>query len=166
MRAGGPLGAEEDEMADRWTEAKDVAMAGFRDPGPAHLNCAQAVISFAAHGFGLDPATVNLARYMGGGSVGMGEMCGAVEGAVLALGMRDYFAPAEHPAIDPAEKEALQGLIRDFSEQYGSATCRGLTGHDISTKEGYDLFKSSPVAQRCDDYVAWVCDHLRSVLKD
>lgn len=161
---GGRSAARESDVVERWTEAKELAMAGFRDPGPAHLNCAQAVVMFAAHGLGIDPATVNLARYMGGGSVGMGEMCGAVEGAVLALGMRDYYAPAEHPAIDPGEKDALQSLIRDFREQFGSATCRGLTDHDISTKEGYDLFKADPIAQRCDDYVAWVCDRLRTLL--
>ncbi len=151
-------------MTDRWTEAKEVAMAGFRDPEAAHLNCAQAVVLFTAHGFGIDPATVALARYMGGGTVGMGEICGAVEGVVVSLGMRDYFEQAEHPAVDPQEKVALQALIRDFSEQFGSATCRGLTGHDISTKEGYDRFKADPVSQRCDDYVAWACDRLRSML--
>lgn len=156
--------AKEDGVTDRWTEAKEVAMAGFRDPGPMHLNCAQAVVSSAAHGFDLDPATVTLARYMGGGSVGMGEICGAVEGVVLSLGMRDYFAPAEHPGVDPEEKAALQALIRDFGDQFGSATCRGLTGHDISTKKGYDRFKADPVSERCDEYVAWACDRLRSLL--
>ncbi|MBU2602431.1 MAG: C-GCAxxG-C-C family protein [Actinobacteria bacterium] len=151
-------------MTDRWTEAKEVAMAGFRDSAATHLNCAQAVVLFAAHGFDLDPATVTLARYMGGGSVGMGEICGAVEGVVLSLGIRDYFAPSEHPSVDAGEKALLQTLIRDFGDQFGSATCRGLTGHDISTKEGYDQFKADPISQRCDDYVAWACDRLRSML--
>jgi len=151
-------------VTDRWIEAKEVAMAGFRDPGPTHLNCAQAVVLFAAHGFDLDPAAVTLARYMGGGSVGMGEICGAVEGVVVSLGMRDYFDPLEHPGVDAGEKASLQALIKDFSDQFGSATCRGLTGHDISTKEGYDTFKADPISQRCDEYVAWACDHLRSLL--
>jgi len=151
-------------VVDKWTEAKELAMAEFRDPGPAHLNCAQAVALFAAHGFGIDPAAVTVARYMGGGSVGMGEMCGAVEGAVLSLGLRDFFSSAEHPAIDPAEKDSLQAFIRDFRAQFGSTTCLGLTGQDISTKEGYDLFKADPISLRCEDYVAWACDRLGSML--
>lgn len=151
-------------MVDRWTEAKEIAMAGFHDQGPAHLNCAQTVVLFAAHALRDDEAAAAVARYMGGGSVGMGEMCGAVAGAVVSLGLRDYFSPSEHPAVDPEEKGALQALIRDFGEQFGSATCRGLTGHDISTKEGYDRFKADPASQRCDDYVAWICDRLGSML--
>ncbi|MHB0979217.1 MAG: C-GCAxxG-C-C family protein [Thermoleophilia bacterium] len=151
-------------MVDRWTEAKEIAMAGFRDPGPAHLNCAQTVVQFAAHALRDDESAVTVARYMGGGSVGMGEICGAVEGAVLSLGLRDYFSLADRPAIDPGEKESLQALIRDFSTQFGSVTCRGLTGHDISTKEGYDRFKADPASQRCDDYVSWVCDRLGAML--
>ena len=152
------------DVLDRWSEAKELAMAGFRDPGPTHLNCAQAVVQFAAHGLRGDPESIALARYMGGGSVGMGEMCGAVEGAVLALGLRDYLSLSEHPTIDLSDKERLQELIRDFRTLFGAATCRGLTGHDISTGEGYERFKAAPVSRRCDDYVEWVCDRLGSML--
>jgi C_GCAxxG_C_C family probable redox protein len=101
---------------------------------------------------------------MGGGSVGMGEMCGAVEGAVLALGLRDYLSPNEHASVDAADKESLQALIRDFRTLFGSATCRGLTGQDISSPEGYARFKADPISQRCEDYVAWACDRLGSIL--
>lgn len=152
------------DALDRWSEAKERAMAGFRDPGPAHLNCAQAVVQFATHGLCGDPKSLALARYMGGGSVGMGEMCGAVEGAVLALGLRDYLSLSDHPTIDSADKEHLQELIRDFRTLFGAATCLGLTGHDISTGEGYERFKADPVSRRCDDYVAWVCDRLGAML--
>lgn len=152
-------------MVDRWTEAKEVAMAAFRDPGPAHVNCAQAVVQFSVHAFQDDPDAVTVARYMGGGSVGMGATCGAIEGAVAALGLRDYFSPADHAGIDAGEKEALQALIRDFEEEFGSVACRGLTGFDISTPEGYALFRADPVSQRCDDFVSWVCDRLGSMLR-
>lgn len=152
------------QLVDRRIEAKEHAMAAFRDPGTTHLNCAQAVVLFAAHALPYDAEAVTVARYMGGGSVGMGEMCGAVEGAVLALGLRDFLFPAKHPAIDPTEKEALQALIRDFREQFGSATCLGLTGQDISTKEGYDHFKADAISLRCEEYVGWTCDRLGSML--
>ncbi len=152
------------ETMDDWAVAKQLAMEEFRDTGPGHLNCAQAVVRFAAHGLRGDPASVTFARYMGGGSVGMGEMCGAVEGAVLALGLRDYLSPNEHASVDAADKESLQALIRDFRTLFGSATCRGLTGQDISSLEGYARFKADPISQRCDDYVAWACDRLGSIL--
>ncbi len=112
-------------------------MARFRDPGSAPMNCAQTVVLFVSQCLGIDLQAITVARYMGGGSVGMGETCGAVEGAVTSLGLRDYFAPDEHPAMAPDDKQALQQLIRDFREEFGSATCRGLTGCDISSAEGY-----------------------------
>ncbi|MHB1343198.1 MAG: C-GCAxxG-C-C family protein [Thermoleophilia bacterium] len=152
-------------MVDRWTEAKELAMAAFRDLGPAHVNCAEAVVKFSVHAFQDDPDAVTVARYMGGGSVGMGATCGAIEGAVTALGLRDYFSPADHAGIDAGEKAALQALIRDFEEEFGAVTCRGLTGFDISTPEGYALFRADPVSQRCDDFVSWVCDRLGSMLR-
>jgi C_GCAxxG_C_C family probable redox protein len=156
---------QEDELVERWEEAREAAMAGFREAGPGHLNCAQAVVRFAASALGFDPAAVVAARYMGGGSVGMGETCGAVEGAVVSMGLRDYFALDRHPDVLPVEKEALQDFIREFERQFGSVTCRGLTGYDISSPEGYDRFKQDVVSHRCDDYVAWVVDHLRPLLE-
>lgn|GEM_PF-635930 len=152
------------DAVDRWNEAKELGMAEFRATGPDHLNCAQAVVRYAAHGLRADPESVALARYMGGGSVGMGEMCGAVEGAVMALGLRDYVSLPDHPTIDAADKESLQELIRDFRTLFGAATCRGLTGHDISTSEGYERFKAHPASRRCEDYVAWACDRLGPML--
>jgi C_GCAxxG_C_C family probable redox protein len=151
--------------ADTWQDAKDKAMAGFLDNGPAHLNCAQAAVAFAAFGLGLDPRLVLAARYMGGGSVGMGHLCGALSGAILAPGLRDFFAGAEWPDRAAPDKPALQQLIRDFEAEFGTATCLGLTGHDISSKEGYRVFKHDPIAKRCADYVAWVCDRLEPILK-
>lgn len=151
--------------ADDWQDAKDKAMAGFLDHGPAHLNCAQAVVTFAAFGLGLDPRLVLAARYMGGGSVGMGHLCGALSGAILAPGLRDFFSGAEWPDPAAPDKAALQQLIRDFEAKFGTSTCLGLTGHDISSKEGYQVFRQAPISERCADYVAWACDHLEPILK-
>ena len=130
--------------ADTWQDAKDMAVAGFLDDGPAHLNCAQAVVAFAAATLGLDPRLVLAARYMGGGSVGMGHLCGALSGAILAPGLRDFFSGAEWPDSTAPDKAALQRLMRDFEAEFGTATCLGLTGHDISSKEGYRDFKRRP----------------------
>jgi C_GCAxxG_C_C family probable redox protein len=147
-----------------WQEGKERALADFLDTGPDRLNCGQAVVLCGAVGLGNDDKAVAVARYTGGGSVGMGEMCGAVEGAVISMGLRDYFSPADHPRIDDAEKDALQRLISDFRAEFGDATCRGLTGYDMRTKEGHDAFKADPKSKRCADYVAWVCDRLEALL--
>ena len=70
-------------------EAKTAALAEFNDPGPAHINCCQAVVRFAVLVLGCDPGLVTVGRYFGGGIAGMGETCGAITGTAMALGMRD-----------------------------------------------------------------------------
>ncbi|MCJ7797235.1 MAG: C-GCAxxG-C-C family protein, partial [Thermoleophilia bacterium] len=150
---------------DTWQDAKDIAVTSFLDNGPAHLNCAQAVVVFAAHALQFDPKAVLAARYMGGGSVGMGHLCGALSGAILAPGLRDFFSGAEWPDRAAPDKGALQQLIRDFEAEFGTATCLGLTGHDISSKEGYRAFKQDKISKRCADYVAWTCDRLEPILR-
>jgi C_GCAxxG_C_C family probable redox protein len=145
-------------------QSRDEALAAFQDQSPDHLNCAQAVVYFGTKVLDGDPQFVALADYMGGGSVGMGQMCGALAGAVLALGVRDYLAPEARHAELPASKATLQQLIGDFEMAFGNATCRGLTGYDIRTKEGYAEFKQDPISDRCADYVSWVCDRLGPAL--
>jgi C_GCAxxG_C_C family probable redox protein len=149
---------------DEIEKSRDAAIARFREQGPSRLNCAQAVVAFMAGALEQDPELVALGNYMGGGSVGMGHMCGALSGAVLALGVRDYLAPAPRPEPSPKNKVLLQQLIRDFEAEFGNVSCLGLTGHDLSTKEGYARFKQEEISERCTDYVGWVCDRLAATL--
>ncbi len=54
-------------------QAKAEALARFTDPGPDHINCAQAVVRFALSMLGADDDLMKTARYLGGGVAGMGE---------------------------------------------------------------------------------------------
>ena len=146
--------------------AKADALARFADPGPDHVNCAQAVLRFALLVTGIDPDLVVAARYFGGGMVGMGEACGAVTGAALALGLRDYRLPEQVTDRPPLTSDQLQNLLRDFAAEFGSRRCAELTGHDLSTPDGYKAFRKSEARERCPGYVAWVCDHLAPLLSE
>jgi C_GCAxxG_C_C family probable redox protein len=156
--------SERGARVDSLSQSREAALAAFEDPGAHRLNCAQAVVAFVAGAIEEDHELVALAGYMGGGSVGMGQMCGALAGAVLALGARDYLGPgSQHPGI-ARNKAILQQLIRDFEGEFGRITCRELTGYDLSTKEAYARFKQDDVSRRCSDYVGWVCDQLGASL--
>lgn len=149
----------------RWEEARERAMSLFADDSPVNVNCAQPVVAFAAHGLDQDERAMVVARYFGGGGVGMGRLCGAMSGVLISVGLRDYFAHKEDPAAPPETKSALQQLLRDFEAEFGSVQCRMLTGHDMRTKEEYQIFRTDPVSKRCADYVAWACDKLRPMLE-
>jgi len=157
-------------------QAKANALARFAQTGPDHINCAQAVVAFALELMGEDPELVTVAGYLGGGIAGMGEACGAVTGSALALGLRDYLGHSsdhhgeDHPELqdedhgaDPT-RDALQALLRDFPGEFGTRRCAELTGHDLSTVEGMDLFRKSEIRERCSTYVGWVCDQIAPLL--
>lgn len=93
----------------------------------AGYNCAQAVFCAFAQRMGLDQdQAARLASALGGGLCRMRETCGAVSGAMLALGaLKGYDDPE-----DQAAKQFLyargQRVMLAFKEKYGSLSCRDL----------------------------------------
>ena len=147
---------------DKCAQAKARALAGYLDPGPAHLNCAQAVLLSGLVVTDQDPALVNVANYLGGGMARMGQACGALTGAAVALGLRDLDAGDALPknsAFDP-----MQQLVKDFEEAFGAVTCMGLVGHDISTAQGFRQAKKCQALARCPEFVSWAIDRLGIML--
>ncbi len=102
----------------------------------AGFNCSQAVFAALAPDLGLEQETaLKIAAAFGGGISRMGETCGAVTGALMAVGLKDGFAEP-----GPAAKERVYQLGRQFMarfrELHGSIRCRDLLGCDLSTPEG------------------------------
>ena len=84
------------------------------------LNCAQAVFCAFAADFGLDAETAaKLASGLGGGVGRMREVCGAVTGATLALGMK--FGPDKAAVYSKVQEFAAR-----FKAEFGSLVCREL----------------------------------------
>jgi C_GCAxxG_C_C family probable redox protein len=154
-------------------EAKADTLAHFTDPGPDHINCAQAVLRYALLVRGYDPELVKSAQFFGGGVTGMGEACGAITGSALALGLCEYERMSQgagtQPAPDPTKpplSDRLKALIRGFDQEFGALRCRDLTGYDLSTAEGLKVFHESEDRHRCVDFVGWACDRLTPLLLD
>ena len=118
------------------TTPTDIAVARFQE-GYA---CSQSVLSAYAPLFDLDPElALRIAAPFGGGMGRMGEVCGAVTGALMVLGLKVGNTLAQ----DKASKEASYDLAREFAERFrkrhGSILCRELLGVDISTAEGLQV---------------------------
>ena len=102
------------------------------------FNCAQSV--FAACGVceGLsEQMCLAVAGPFGGGMGRMGETCGAVTGALMALGIRH----GQGMVTDPAHArgplyERVTRFAEAFRERNGGLTCKELTGCDLRTPEG------------------------------
>lgn len=104
-------------------------------------NCSQAVFSVFAEEYGLSPGdAMAISRGFGGGIGQRGSVCGAVTGAVMALGI------ATGRGIDNAEAKRVvygnvQEFLRRFEERCKTVVCRDLIGVDISTPEGNAMAK-------------------------
>jgi C_GCAxxG_C_C family probable redox protein len=106
------------------------------------FNCAQALLSAFASRFGLsEEEALRLATPFGGGIARMGEVCGAVSGALMALGLRHGYSRQE----DKEAKEACYGTASVFAARFrarhGSIVCRELLGCDLTSTEGTAHFK-------------------------
>ena len=94
------------------------------------LNCAQSVFCAFAEEFGMDLETAKKVSCGLGGGVGrLREVCGAVTGATLVLGMRHGPDKAEvYPKV--------QEFCARFKDECGSIVCRELTAGTGATVGG------------------------------
>jgi C_GCAxxG_C_C family probable redox protein len=107
------------------------------------FNCCQAVLSAYAPDLGLDRETaLKVAGAFGGGIAGMGETCGAVTGALMAIGLKHGTTDARDQAAQARIHESAQTFIRQFTNVCGSIKCRDLLHCDIGTPEGMERAQS------------------------
>jgi C_GCAxxG_C_C family probable redox protein len=92
------------------------------------------------------PVIPRVATAFGGGMGGLGSVCGAVTGALMAIGL---VHGREEPWQSRDQAYALaQQVYRGFQEEMGSVFCRELTGIDLTTPEGHNELLSSGVGMR------------------
>ncbi len=101
------------------------------------FNCAQAVLSTYASSPELGRrAALKLATPFGAGIARMGQTCGAVTGAFMAIGLRH----GRWRRDDEESKERTYSLVKAFVDRFesrnGSIVCKELIDCDLSTPEG------------------------------
>lgn len=92
-------------------------------------NCAQAVFCAHCEKYGLDFETgAKISSPFGGGMGRMREVCGAVSGMFMLLGLKEGYTS---PTDNEAKKELyskVQLLAAEFKEEFGSIICKELLG--------------------------------------
>ena len=87
-----------------------------------------------------------IATAFAGGMARQGEVCGAVVGALMCIGIK-HGREAPEQVDDEAMRLAAE-LVRSFKEKTGSLYCRELTGHDLTTQEGVEAYRASDAPMR------------------
>lgn len=107
-----------------------------------NFNCSQAVLTAFAPDFGLDEKLALMLGTEFGGGARNGEMCGAVSGALMVLGLKyGHFDSADNEQKSRAYAIAVE-YTRRYKEANGSIVCRDLLGYDLTKPEELDRIKA------------------------
>lgn len=147
-----------DKMSQQMTQsiADDLMSHGF--------HCSQCVFPYAAYRLGMDRGEAfRLSAGLGGGCF-HGDSCGAVTGAILALGLAYGFDQPD--ALE--EDKRLIARVREFEARFqaahGACLCRELLGG--FDKADPDAQPPEGVYQNCPDYCATACRILDEMLRE
>ena len=140
----------------------DEAVNAFR----RGLSCSQAIFSVYGKDLGVDPETaVKIASAFGAGVAKTGEICGAVSGALMVIGL----AQRMEDIRDPPSRERVYALVHRFMEEFtarnGSVNCTELVGYDLSDPGQYAEAREKKVfATRCSKLVKDAAEILEGIL--
>ena len=133
---------------DYGARAKENFQSGY--------SCAQAVFLACTEDMGLNTETrARLASSFGGGMGGMRQVCGAVSGMLMALGLHQGYTDPKDKAGKAAQYEVIRALADEFKRENGSIICRELLGLDENCQpkppedrtEAY--YKKRPCGELC-----------------
>ncbi|UCB46514.1 MAG: C_GCAxxG_C_C family protein [Spirochaetota bacterium] len=119
------------------------------------FNCAQAVLAAFCERYGLDKSeAVKVACGFGGGMGRMANVCGAVSGAFMVLGLR-YCSSGDDLK---SSKEETYSKVREFTDRFkvlhGSIICKEILGCDISSENGMRKAKEEGLFEsKCSELV-------------
>lgn len=130
------------------------------------FNCSQAILSTYGEDFGLSQETaLRAAAPFGAGMGRLGEVCGAVNGALMVIGLKH----GHTTATDKEGKEKGYALVRDFAGRFRSRNrtlcCRELLGCDLATAEGMEEARQKGLfTERCPRFVRDAAEILEEIL--
>ncbi len=130
------------------------------------FTCSQAVLAAFAerHGLARDTA-LKVACAYGGGVARTGSTCGAVSGALMAIGLAHGRSRVEDEAARERTYDATRAFLERFRREHGSDLCRELLGVDIGTPEGREhAAKEGLFRSRCPLFVRSACRIVSSLV--
>ncbi len=140
------------------SEIQDYAQSLF-DSG---LNCAESTITALADYLRLKDSSIpKIATGFGGGFSRTKNVCGAVTGAIMALGLlfgRNQATESKEQCYAKTQK-----FINSFTETFGSINCFELSGVDFNTREGALLYKEKVHRECCVKLVRFAVEKVISM---
>ncbi|MBN1619931.1 C_GCAxxG_C_C family protein [candidate division WOR-3 bacterium] len=113
------------------------------------FNCAQSVFLSFSGEMGLDDeAAMKLTSPFGGGIARLENLCGAVMGGIMAIGLYR----GQYSLGQTEKREETYKLTREFIDKFvemnGSIICKDLVKCDMNTEEGKKFMKDNKVREK------------------
>jgi C_GCAxxG_C_C family probable redox protein len=140
----------------------DEAYASFM----SRFTCSSAVFSAFSHELGLNPDTAKkIACGFGAGISRTGNICGAVSGALMVIGLKYGKTQADDETATEKTRDLVRRFIQEFTEKNGSVNCTKLLGYDLSDPEVFSAARDSGLFRtKCPGYVRDSADILERIL--
>jgi C_GCAxxG_C_C family probable redox protein len=114
------------------------------------FTCSLAVFSAFSDETGLDSATAKkIACGYGAGISKTGNICGAVSGAIMVIGLKYGKTTRGDDGATEKTRELVRKFIREFTQRNGSINCTELLGYTLSKPEEDEMSRENKTV--CDE---------------
>jgi len=131
-------------------------------------NCAQSVLTASAADVGIDENTaLKIASGFAAGLGYRGEMCGAVVGAYIAIGLKFGFTqPADQDRKDKTYK-LIGEFLEEFKRRNGTILCKELINYDPGDPDQLAKAREQNVfREKCPKFVQDSSEILEKILRN
>jgi len=131
-------------------------------------NCAQSILCTFTENTMDENLALNISIGFGSGMGRKQEVCGAISGAIMVLGLK-YGNDGNNSKekINNVYKKARY-LIERFTKEKGTVNCRELLkGCNLLTNEGQEYFQKNNLRENnCCEYIALTCRILEEIMEE
>jgi C_GCAxxG_C_C family probable redox protein len=119
------------------------------------FSCSQAVLGVFAKDFGLDKTTAfRISQGFGAGIAYTDDICGAVSGAVMVIGLRYGRTKASDLAARDKTYAVVTEFLKEFDKRNGSVICTDLIGYNLSVADqAAEAKEKNAFASRCPAFI-------------
>jgi C_GCAxxG_C_C family probable redox protein len=146
------------------TQKSEVAVGKFQEG----YNCAQSIFYSFCDDFQVEKNTALKIGCGFGAGMGLnGEVCGAVTGGIIVLGLKYSSGDKNDQAATYLTYTKTNEFMRQVTEKRGSYLCRKLlNGCDLTTGQGQKQFEETDLMNKvCKPCVESVAEILENVIK-
>jgi C_GCAxxG_C_C family probable redox protein len=140
----------------------DNALAGFR----SGFTCSSAVFSTFSEELGLDPGHAKkIACGFGAGISRTGNICGAVSGAIMVIGLKYGKTMQGDDAATDKTRALVREFMQEFSQRHGTINCSELLGYNLGNPDEFERGRDSTLFHtKCPELVKDAANILEKIL--